>query len=78
MVDGSAEVSIVQRTRPEGSLRALAAVTAGVAALLAVPALSDPPPAAAALSILVTGGPLSPPHALVLAATVALLARGVL
>ncbi|WP_157406767.1 phosphatidylglycerol lysyltransferase domain-containing protein, partial [Actinomadura rubrobrunea] len=78
MVDGSAEVSIVQRTRPEGALRALAAITAGVAALLAVPALGDPPPVAAAASVLVTGGPLSPPHALVLASTVALLARGVL
>ncbi|MEU6035518.1 phosphatidylglycerol lysyltransferase domain-containing protein [Actinomadura sp. NPDC047616] len=68
----------MERTRPEASLRAPAAVTAAVAVLLAVPALGDAPSAVVALSVLVTGNPLAPPHALVLAAAVALLARGVL
>ncbi|WP_242901527.1 bifunctional lysylphosphatidylglycerol flippase/synthetase MprF [Actinomadura terrae] len=58
-------------------LRPLAAATASVAALVAVPATSAPR-WLDRLSLLATGRPLAPAHAAVLALVLALVARGVL
>ncbi|MEU8340297.1 phosphatidylglycerol lysyltransferase domain-containing protein [Spirillospora sp. NPDC048832] len=56
----------------------LAAAAALVAVLVAVPALHGTPPWLGRLSRIVTGSPLAPAHAVVVALALALLARGVL
>ncbi|MBO2446762.1 DUF2156 domain-containing protein [Actinomadura barringtoniae] len=63
--------------KPAGPVWPFALPAAGVAALVAVPAVPDAPRWLDRLSLLVTGRPLAPVHAVVLALVLALVARGV-
>ena len=67
-----------EEAKPAGPVWPLALPAAGVAALVAVPAVPDTPQWLDRLSALVTGRPLAPAHAVVLALVLALVARGVL
>ncbi|MDL4771527.1 MULTISPECIES: bifunctional lysylphosphatidylglycerol flippase/synthetase MprF [Thermomonosporaceae] len=68
----------MESAEPAGPVWPFAWVTAAVAGLLAVPAVPNTPGWLDRLSLLVTGRPLAPAHAVVLALALALVARGVL
>ncbi|POM24466.1 Lysylphosphatidylglycerol biosynthesis bifunctional protein LysX [Actinomadura rubteroloni] len=68
----------MERAKPPGPVWPAGAGTGTVAVLLAVPAVPDSPGWLRRASVLVTGEPLAPAHAVVLALALLLVARGIL